>query len=81
MLLSMRRALDFLGLTRSERAPRPRALALVVGGIGLFLVLLGVAVIAGTASVGTPAAAVGSRRYAGRTASEKNATGVLPSAG
>ncbi|WP_267421016.1 MULTISPECIES: hypothetical protein [unclassified Curtobacterium] len=50
----MRRALDFLGITRAKGSPRPKLLTAVIGGFGLFLVIFGGAVIAGNMDAGRP---------------------------
>ncbi|MBF4577836.1 hypothetical protein [Frondihabitans sp. VKM Ac-2883] len=50
----MRRVLDFLGITRAKGSPRPKLLTAIVGGFGLFLVILGGAVIAGNMESGHP---------------------------
>lgn len=52
----MRRVLDFLGITWARDAPRPKMRSAVIGGVGLFFVLCGVAVIAGNGEAGSPAA-------------------------
>lgn len=48
----MRRALDFLGITRAKDSPRPKLLTAVIGGFGLFLIIFGGAVIAGNVEAG-----------------------------
>jgi len=52
----MRRAFDFLGLTRAKGSPRPKLLTAFIGGIGLFLILFGGAMIGGNVEAGQPAA-------------------------
>ncbi|WIB61866.1 hypothetical protein DEJ13_08545 [Curtobacterium sp. MCLR17_007] len=51
----MRRVLDFLGITRPRGTPRPKLITAIVGGVGLFLVLYGIAVWAGNAATSTGA--------------------------
>jgi amino acid transporter len=51
----MRRVFDFLGLTRPAGAPRPKLRDAVLSGVVMFLVVLGVAVIAGNAADGDAA--------------------------
>lgn len=50
----MRRALNFLGITRAKGSPRPKLLTALVGGFGLSLVIFGGAVIAGNVETGHP---------------------------
>ncbi|WP_146243298.1 hypothetical protein [Curtobacterium sp. MCBD17_021] len=50
----MRREFDSLGLPRPEGAGRSRVRAALVGGVGLFLVLLGTGLFAGTAATDQP---------------------------
>jgi hypothetical protein len=49
----MRRSLDFLGITRIKGAPRPKLVTALVSGLGLFLVLFGIAVVGGIVTVGS----------------------------
>ncbi|GAB2984757.1 hypothetical protein [Frigoribacterium salinisoli] len=52
----MRRDRDLLDITRAMGSPRPRLVTALIGGIGLFLILSGGAVIAGTREAGRSAA-------------------------
>lgn len=52
----MRRVLDFLGITRAKGSPRPKMLSAVIGGVGLFFVLIGGSVIAGNIEADSTAA-------------------------
>jgi hypothetical protein len=53
----MRRVLNCLGIARAKGSPRPKLLNAVIGGVGLFFVLTGGSVIAGTVEAGSSAAA------------------------
>ena len=54
MLRGMRREFNSLGLPRPEGAGRFKVRAALVGGVGLFLVLLGPSLFAGTAATDRP---------------------------
>ena len=54
MLRGMRRGFNSLGLPRPEGAGRSKVRAAIVGGVGLFLVLLGTSLFAGIAATDQP---------------------------